>query len=141
MKLDIQDDFGAVIRLHDFNHADLQQLGEALGDLADGVRSVIPLHELRFVQPLAGCRMTLQAADRDEGIHPSVDPNLFGWLRERGSWQPYACLLSRPTWSRVAASVESLHHLRLLSGVYVWLHRHWESENEIHWLLSSDGTW
>lgn len=141
MKLDLCQEFGPVLRLRDFDHEDLTRFRDSLLDLSLGARSVLPLHELSFVEPQQGCRLTLKAGDTDEGLRRTVDPNLFGWVHEPGAWQPYDCVLSRSTWARLAANVEMLLHLRFLAGVYVWLHRQWHSQNDVHWLLSADGEW
>lgn len=141
MKLDVYQANGTIIRLYDFTHQDLHQLRTDLLDLAHRWRSVIPLHEEPFVQPLGGCRLTLRLGGEDAGIHRAIEPNLFGWVAEHGTWDPYLCELTPQSWDRVSHGVELLLRLRFLCSEHVWLHKQWKCSGSLAWLLSPDGEW
>jgi hypothetical protein len=141
MKLDVQNPGRPIIRLHDFDHDELQRLRASVEGLAAGTRASVSLHEEAYVQPLEGCRFTLRVGEADQGIERAVEPNLFGWVREPSTWEPYACTLTRDGWSRVASGVDLLLHLRFLCSEYVWLHKQWNDHGTVAWLLSPDGEW
>ena len=141
MQLDVQRSHGQVVRLHDFDHGDLQRLRELLSMLASAARPSVALHEAPFIRPMLGCRLLLQRGQENQGIQPATDPNLFGWATEPGTWDPFVCTLTLTGWNGVIAGVDLLLRLRFLCSEHVWLHRQWDGGSEVAWLLSPDGDW
>jgi hypothetical protein len=141
MKLDVQQGTRPIIRLHDFDHAELQQLRNSISRLTTCSLACVRLHEQSFVQPLDGCRFSLLTGFSNLGIQPTIEPNLFGWVAEPHAWLPFACILTPVGWSRVLHGVDLLLQLHFLCSVYVWLHKQWDGHGSIAWLLSPDGEW
>jgi hypothetical protein len=141
MKLDVQNSGRPIIRLHDFNRDDLQRLRGSLEGLANGTKSSVRLDEETYVESIEGCRFVLRVGNSNEGIERTVDPNLFGWVSQRSTWEPYACTLTPEGWSRVLSGVDLLLHLRFLCSEYVWLHKQWDGHGTVAWLLSPSGEW
>jgi len=141
MKLDVQQTGRPILRLHDFDQAELRCLRGDLDRLSNRERSEVALHDEPYVQSAGGCRLTLRVGAEDRGIEHSVDPNLFGWVSEPGTWDPYVCELTPSGWADVAQGVDLLLQLRFLCNEHVWLHKQWNSRGAVGWLLSPTGDW
>jgi hypothetical protein len=141
MRLDIDTDYGVVLRLYDFSESELGQLWNTFADLAAGLHQHIPLHEQTYLEPVGGCRLTLASAEVDRGICRVTEPNLFGWSHTEGVWVPFRCELRRVSWYRVATAAVQLLHPWGLCGGCVWLHCQWGGTGDARWLLSPDGEW
>ena len=141
MQLDVFQNSRPIIRLHSFDRAELSSLRSDLVTLCNLERDQITLHSEPFIEARRGCRFTLRVGSRDLGIQHLVEPNLFGWLTEPGTWDPYLCELTSPSWANVVRGVDLLLQLRFLSSEYVWLHRQWHPSGTVAWLLSPTSEW
>jgi hypothetical protein len=141
VRLDVDTEFGMMLRIYDFTEVELGRLWHTFADLAAGLHQQIPLHEQPYLEPLAGCRLTLATGDCDRGIVHVPEANLFGWGRADGLWVPLRCELRRVSWYRVASAAADLLHPWSFGGDRIWLHCEWGGTGEARWLLSSDGEW
>lgn len=114
-----------LIRLYDFTPNEVGQLCGVFASLASGTAHTVALHEQPFIQPVDGCRLTLQTATRDKGI-------------EKIDTIGFECILTKDGWDDEAERAQSLacdddreHHQWLLYGIL----------GEIRLLLSWDGCW
>ncbi|MGA1236121.1 MAG: hypothetical protein ACO34E_04580 [Limisphaerales bacterium] len=141
MKLDVQGSTRPILRLHDFDQPELVLLRQNICRLANRDCAILPLHQQPFVKPVGGCQLTLKASSRDHGIEHSIEPNLFGWTSQPGTWDPFVCELTPVTWGHVTNGIDLLLQLRFLCSEYVWLHKQWNSHGTAAWLLSPTGEW
>jgi hypothetical protein len=141
MRLDVECEFGLMLRLHDFDEMELRQLRELFNGLASGRRGWVALHAESFIQPVEGCRFILKVGEADYGICRVVEPNLFGWVAVSRLWEPFACELTRQAWRRVMAGADLLLEPWGLCGEHLWLHLQWGGTGGGRWLLSPDGEW
>jgi hypothetical protein len=141
MQLDVQQTGCPILRLHDFDQEELRCLRVDLNQLSNRERLEVVLHNEPYVQSTGGCRLTLRVGTEDRGIEHSIDPNLFGWVNEPGTWDPYVCELTPSGWAHVAHGVDLLLQLRFLCNEHVWLHKQWDGRGAVAWLLSPTGDW
>jgi hypothetical protein len=142
MRLDVDNRFGTVFRLYDFDEIELAKLWRTFANLASGLRHQVPLHELPFLEARDGCRLTLASGDTDCGLQREQKPDLFrvGSAVDVGR-QQFRCELKRESWNRVAGTVARLLETPGQNGGSVWLQGHWGGTGEACWLLSLDGEW
>ena len=141
MKLDVEREFGLMLRLHDFDEMELRQLRELFNGLASGRCAYVALHEEPYIRAAEGCRMILKTGETDKGIGRVVEPNLFGWVAVSGLWEPFECELTRSAWCRVMAGADLLLEPWGLCGEHLWLHLQWGGSGLARGLLSPDGEW
>lgn len=104
-----------LIRLYDFEAAEIDALCEACRGLADGGILEFPLHAETWVESLGGCELTLQISDRDIGVLLPAKGRRFvlaqqsDWWREAaGRIQPFAAGRGGFAWLSAGGDVRVL---------------------------------
>jgi hypothetical protein len=112
-----------LIRLYDFEAADVLRLKELFDSLATGSRTDISLHEQKGIEPVDGCELNLPAGNGDTGIV------------QKG---PFAseCDLTPARWADVASLMEPFGEAAE-ANTYQWLNE----DGQISLLLSPNGMW
>lgn len=83
-----------LIRLFDFTPAEAGALHAAILELATGMVEKVSVHDLPFVESLAGCRLKL--------IHTTWDQAVIG----RGHANDFICGLTADSWDHLAGLIE-----------------------------------
>jgi hypothetical protein len=112
-----------LIRLYDFEAADVVRLKELFDSLAAGSRTDISLHEQKGIEPVGGCQLKLRVGKRDTGI---VQKGPF----------TFECDLTPARWADVASLTEPFGEAAE-ANTYQWLNE----DGQISLLLSPNGTW
>ena len=112
-----------LIRLYDFEAAEVLRLKELFDSLAVGSRTDISLHEQKGIEPVDGCQLNLRVGKRNTGI-VQKGPFLF------------ECDLTPARWADVASLTEPFDEAAE-ANTYQWLNE----EGQISLLLSPDGKW
>lgn len=112
-----------LIRLYDFQPADVQRLDRIFDSLANGSRKELRLDQESFIEPIDGCRVRLRVGTCDAGI-AQTRPSEFD------------CILTPGGWSNVAGLTEPFC-AEVVPGTHQWLHK----GGKVSVLLSPDGSW
>jgi|SRR5579863_2528274 len=111
-----------LIRLYEFNAAEIASLRALVKSLAGGSLQSIVVDELEGVEAIRGCRMTLRLGMRDEGArHGEVDH--------------FECVLTSLKWHNIEDLLEPFSESN--SNGFQWLDR----SGPISLLISRDGRW
>jgi hypothetical protein len=111
-----------LIRLYEFNHAEVQQLRELVSSLVSGTRQSVSLQKEVWAQPIDGCSLELRLGNRDRGIR-QVSPMNF------------ECLLTSDGWSNVEGLLDPFCEAEV-SG-FQWL----THDGRVPLLISRSGHW
>lgn len=114
---------GLLLRMYDFEVAEIEQLFAAVLALASGDQEHYEVHNQPGVDAISGCKFFLCVGNRDRGT---------GVLPEPASFE---CVLTPDGWEQVASLVEPF--LEQGEHGYQWL----DSSGDVRWLLSRDGDW
>jgi hypothetical protein len=86
---------GPLIRLYEFNQAEVRQLRHLVRSLVAGDRQSVALQNEVWVEPVGRCCLTLQRGKRDQGVR-QVEPLNFecvlssdGWWNVEGLLDPF----------------------------------------------------
>jgi len=112
-----------MIRLYDFTPDEAGHLRAVLADLAAGVAGRVEVHNLPWVEPVGGCRLTLVRRSWDQAVVRGAGPT------------DLECGFAADTWDRVAGLVEPF---ALGGGGFQWLAA---APGEARLLLSVSGQW
>ncbi len=112
-----------LIRLYDFEAADVLRLKGLFDSLAAGSRTEISLHEQQDIEPVDGCQLNLRVGNGDTGI---VQKGPF----------TFECDLTPARWADVASLTEPFGEAAEAS-TYQWLN----NDGQISILLSPNGMW
>src|SRR5207237_5500607 len=112
-----------LVRLYDFKVHEASELLAAVNSLAHGSKELIAVHDLPWITPLGGCRLTFHVRSWNQGLVRVANPAEF------------ECGLSLGTWDNVAGFVEPF---AVGSGGFQWL---WGGPETAALLLSVDGDW
>jgi hypothetical protein len=126
MKLDLLPDGSEdcpLIRMYDFDGAEIDRLLVELAALASGAQKIVPVHDLPGTASIANCKLFLRLGGRDHGLTSLHEPASF------------ECALTPDGWEQVASLVEPF--CQGGKRGYQWL----DSHGDIRWLLSSNGDW
>ncbi len=113
-----------LIRLFDFSATEAVSLHDLIAGLASGAFDEVELHEMPWISPVAGCRLSLIARVSDDGI---------AFDRESSTFR---CGLTRGHWDNVAGLVAPF--CRESPWGYQWLVA---TTGEVALLLSPTGEW
>jgi hypothetical protein len=112
-----------LIRLYDFTPAEAEQLHAAVAALASGTTERVEVHQMPFVESLAGCRLVL--------VRRAWDQAVVCGDKSAG----FECGFTATTWDNVAGLIEpfaeSASGFQWLAGV----------PGEAAVLLSASGQW
>src|SRR5260370_41847386 len=111
-----------LIRLYEFNHAEVRQLRELVRSLVSGTRQGVSLQKEAWAQPIDGCSLELRLGNRDRGIR-QVSPLKF------------ECTLTSDGWSNVEGLLDPFCEADV-SG-FQWL----THDGRVPVLMSRDGQW
>ncbi len=112
-----------LIRLYEFEKAEVIHLKELLDSLANGTRLSVSLHEEPGIEPIDGCRLDLVVSSRNAGIVPKGD-RIFECALDKDRWSDLAWLANP-----LCGSEESRR--------FQWLNE----DGPVALLLSDDGRW
>jgi len=123
MKLEyLADASPPLIRLYEFNQAEVQQLRECVGSLGAGTRQNVPLHKEAWTKSIDGCSLNLRLGNRDRGIR-------------RVSLLNFECTLTSDGWSNVEGLLDPFCESEIAG--YQWL----THDGRIPLLISQNGQW
>lgn len=123
MKLEyLADASPPLIRLYEFNQAEVRQLRELVSSLVSGTRQSISLQTEAWAQSINGCRLDLRLGNRDRGIR-QVSPLNF------------ECILTSDGWSNVGFLLDPFCESKFAG--YQWL----THDGRVPLLISQDGQW
>ncbi len=89
MKLEVFSDGSAdcpLVRLSDFLPTEIRTLRAICRALCDGSLDDYTVDSISSVESIGGCRLTLKAGSRDQGLVLVSPPSSFEWTLSRGSW-------------------------------------------------------
>jgi len=112
-----------LIRLYDFEAAEVRELKDLFDSLAAGSRTDISLHEQKGIESVDGCQLNLRVGSRDTGI---VQKGPFA----------FECDLTPARWADVASLTGTLGE-PAEANTYQWLNE----DGQISLLLSPNGMW
>jgi hypothetical protein len=114
-----------LIRLYDFEAADVVALQDLCLALAEGRAREISLDSQPWVHAIGGCRLTLRAGVANRGLTTSIAGEAFvmEYTREGGGWLEVADKLAPFVTDRL--------------GGFQWL----TNEGDVNLLISWDGFW
>jgi hypothetical protein len=112
-----------LLRLYRFTPAEARQLHDNIAALVAGIAESVSVHDLPFVEALAGTRLTCRATTRDQSLTRGIAPGEFN------------CGFTPETWDNIVGLVEPF--TRGSSGVQ-WLAR---GQDDACLILSVDGQW
>jgi hypothetical protein len=84
-----------LIRLYDFNQAEVRLLRQCVRLLATGEREIVALHNEAWSEPVRGCCLTLRRSKRNDGIRQAdmlrfeCDLSSSGWDNVEGLLDPF----------------------------------------------------
>jgi len=123
MKLEyLADASPPLIRLYEFNQAEVQQLRERVSSLVAGTRQSVPLHKEAWTKSIDGCCLNLRLGNRDRGIRPVSLLN-------------FECTLTSDGWSNVEGLLDPFCESEIAG--YQWL----THDGRIPLLISQNGQW
>lgn len=112
-----------IIRLFDFTPAEAQNLWYEVSRLANGINQRVAIHELPWVGPVGGCRLSLCVRTWDQAV-----------VRMKTRTE-FECGLTAGTWDNVAGLIEPFTRG---AGGFQWLSG---VPGEAYLLLSPTGEW
>lgn len=113
----------SLLRMYDFEIAEIERLLVELTALASGEQKVVHVHDLPGIKSIANCKLFLRIGYWDRGIRILPEPASF------------ECVLTPDGWEQVSSLVEPF--LEQGKHGYQWLDYH----GDVYWLLSRDGDW
>ena len=84
-----------LIRLYEFNHEEVLKLRELVRSLVTGDRQSVALQDEVWVEPVAGCCLSLHRGNRDQGVCKVAPLNFEcvlgsdGWSNVEGLLDPF----------------------------------------------------
>jgi hypothetical protein len=111
-----------LIRLYEFNQAEVRQLRQLVRSLVTGDRQSVALQNEVWAEPVGGCCLNLRRGNRDQGIR-EVDPLNF------------ECVLSSDGWSNVDGLLDPFCDSNTTG--FQWL----THDGRVSLLISQSGQW
>jgi len=123
MKLEyLADASPPLIRLYEFNQAEVRQLRELVSSLVAGTRQSVALQSEAWAKSIDGCCLNLRLGNRDRGILPVSDLN-------------FECTLTSDGWSNVEGLLDPFCESEIAG--YQWL----THDGRVPLLISQHGQW
>ncbi len=111
-----------LIRLYEFERAEVHQLRDLVKALSIGSRDNVPVHKEPGVEAVGSCQLHLRLGTNDQGI------------RQTRTGQ-FECVLSSSTWEKIEGLLQPFCESD--TGGFQWLSEH----GDIALLISRDGEW
>jgi hypothetical protein len=123
MKLEyLADGSPPLVRLYEFNRAEVRQLRDLVSSLVSGTRQSVSLQKEAWAQSIGGCCLDLRLGNRDRGIHEISLLN-------------FECILTSDGWSNVEGLLDPFCESEV--AAYQWLTR----DGLVPLLISRNGQW
>lgn len=112
-----------LIRMYDYRTDEIKMLCQVCRDLAEGRTREFALHDQPWVEPLAGCRFSWRANEKNVGVKRPSHGSEFVLLYNDEAWREVEAKLQEFTGE--------------YSGGYNWL----THQGDVNVLISRDGGW